>query len=194
MIALAGGGTARAWVLAFLFAVVVPWLVFSWLIGFVIYFNHTHPEVPWFRDRSEWSPLAGMVVGSVRLRFPQWSLFFASNIMDHVAHHVDPRVPLVRLRRAQDRIDQLLPGQIVVQPWSIGVLFDVMRRCKIYDYDAHCWLDYGGRPTTACNLPVSYKQRGTGDRDVSRDLPLRAPAAARTLTAPPSAESRDRSE
>jgi hypothetical protein len=24
-----------------------------------------------------------------------------------------------------------------------------MRRCKLYDYDRHCWLDYSGRRTGA---------------------------------------------
>ena len=28
---------------------------------------------------------------------------------------------------------------------------DALRRCKLYDYDAHCWTDFTGRPTTAPN-------------------------------------------
>ena len=119
VIAAAGGRTLLDGALACAFGVVLPWLVFSWLIGFVIYFNHTHPAVPWFADRREWSTFGGMVTGGVRLRFPSWTLVFASRIMDHVAHHVDPRIPLVRLREAQDRVEELLPGQVVVQPWDV---------------------------------------------------------------------------
>jgi omega-6 fatty acid desaturase (delta-12 desaturase) len=135
------------------FALVVPYLTFSWMIGFVIYFNHTHPEVPWFGSRDEWSAAAGAVRGTVRLTFPRWTLIFAPSIMDHVAHHVDPRVPLVRLKEAQERIEAVLPGQIVVQAFGVRALLGILERCKLYDYDAHCWTDFQGAPTTDRLLP-----------------------------------------
>jgi omega-6 fatty acid desaturase (delta-12 desaturase) len=146
--AAAGCRTLGEWALAGALGVLVPWLVFSAMIGFVIYFNHTHPAVPWFRDRSEWAPLDAMITGTVRLRFPEWTRFFASRIMDHVAHHVEPRIPLVRLTEAQERIEELLPGHVVVEPWSVRALLDIVRKCKLYDFDAHRWVDYQGRPTT----------------------------------------------
>lgn len=130
-------------------ALVLPWLVFNWMIGFVIYFNHTHPDVPWFANADEWSFYDGTISGTVRLKFPDWSMVIASNIMDHVAHHLDPRIPLVNLRAAQDRLDELCAGQITIEQWSIRGTFDIMRRCKLYDYDAHRWTDYDGRPTSA---------------------------------------------
>jgi omega-6 fatty acid desaturase (delta-12 desaturase) len=128
---------------------VIPWLVFNWMIGFVIYFNHTHPDVPWFANADEWSFYDGTISGTVRLKFPDWSMAIASNIMDHVAHHLDPRIPLVNLRRAQDRLDELCAGQIVVEQWTIRGTFDIMRRCKLYDYSIHRWTDFDGRPTSA---------------------------------------------
>lgn len=134
--------------LALACGIVIPWLVFCWLIGFVIYFNHTHPDVPWFADAGEWSAFEGMVAGTARLAFPRWTGWFASNIMNHVAHHVDPRIPLVRLGEAQARIEALLPGDVCIEDWSVARLRDILRRCKLYDYDARCWLDYAGRPTT----------------------------------------------
>ena len=60
---------------------------------------------------------------------------------------------LVRLREANDRIVELHP-EVVVQVWSVRALLDIVARCKLYDYDAHCWTDYDGVPTTACNFPV----------------------------------------
>ena len=130
------------------FALVVPWLVFNWMIGFVIYFNHTHPAVPWFDRPTEWAIAPSAIRATVRLTFPRWTRTFASNIMDHVAHHVDPRVPLARLNEAQRHIEDALPGQIVVQAWSIRELRGILRRCKLYDYDAHRWTDFRGAPTT----------------------------------------------
>lgn len=159
-IATVGGGARTqgwsqwgTWGQGALFSLLVPWLVFNWMIGFVIYFNHTHPTVPWFDKRGEWSWSANALRGTVRLKFPRWTLRFASNIMDHVAHHVDPLVPLVRLKEAQQRIEEVLPGQIVVQEWSVTELLGILRRCKLYDYEAHCWIDFHGSPTTGRLVP-----------------------------------------
>jgi len=164
----AAGGGARShgwspWVQAALVSLVVPWLVFNWMIGFVIYFNHTHPTVPWFDKRSEWSCSSNAIRSTVRLKFPRWTLMFASNIMDHVAHHVDPRVPLVRLKEAQQRLEEVLPGQIVVQEWSITELLGILHRCKLYDYEAHCWIDFHGSPTTARLVPDPLRASSADD-------------------------------
>ncbi len=145
---------ALAWVPGALYGIFLPALVFSWLIGFVIYFNHTHPAAPWFDKREEWSFFTGTVLGTVRLRFPRWAYFFTSNIMDHLAHHLDPRIPLVRLPEAQDRLEAMFPEQVVVAEWSLSMFLDTLSRCKLYDYDAHRWTDYEGRPTTPCNYPL----------------------------------------
>jgi omega-6 fatty acid desaturase (delta-12 desaturase) len=146
------------------FALVLPWIVFNWMIGFVIYFNHTHPAVPWFDKPSEWSLEPSAIRGTVRLTFPRWTRGFASNIMDHVAHHVDPRVPLARLNEAQAHIEEALPGQIVVQAWSVRELRGILRTCKLYDYEAHRWTDFRGTPTTGQLVPhaVGYPRRESG--------------------------------
>jgi omega-6 fatty acid desaturase (delta-12 desaturase) len=144
--------SAWDWAGGALFAFVLPSLTFSWMIGFVIYFNHTHPAAPWFDKPAEWSFFTATSRGTVRLKFPRWSLFFASNIMDHLAHHLDPRIPLARLKEAQERLEAVLPGELIVQEWSVRALLDILRRCKLYDYDAHRWTDYDGRPTSDCNF------------------------------------------
>jgi acyl-lipid omega-6 desaturase (Delta-12 desaturase) len=156
VIAAVGGARSRGWAAwgqDAVVALILPWLVFNWMIGFVIYFNHTHPAVPWFDNRDEWSIAPSAIRGTVRLTFPRWTRRFASNIMDHVAHHVDPRVPLARLNEAQQRIEAVLPGQIVVQAWSVRELRGILRRCKLYDYEAHRWTDFHGSPTTARLVP-----------------------------------------
>jgi omega-6 fatty acid desaturase (delta-12 desaturase) len=137
------GDSASIWL-----GVVVPWLVFNWLIGFVIYFNHTHPDVRWFADEREWSSYAGIIAGTTRLVFPAWTAPIASAIMNHVAHHVDPRISLENLEAAQVRIEELVPERVIVQDWSVAALLEILRTCKLYDYDHGCWLDYAGRPTT----------------------------------------------
>ncbi|WP_437316425.1 fatty acid desaturase [Sorangium sp. So ce385] len=136
------------WLSGAAFGVVVPWLAFGWLIGFVVYFNHTHPSVIWYDRRDAWSLAEATVRGTVHLRFPAWTRPFASNIMAHLAHHIDPRIPLVRLKEAQERLEELLPGRVVVQAWSVKELRRILRVCRLYDYDARRWTDYDGRPTS----------------------------------------------
>jgi omega-6 fatty acid desaturase (delta-12 desaturase) len=144
---LAGCHTLVDWLVAIALGWIMPMLVFGWLIGFVIFFNHTHPRSRWFESPEEWSAMRGTLLGTVGLRFPAWTRFFASNIMDHVAHHADARIPLVRLPEAQARIEELFPDQVIVQEWSVAALLGILRQCKLYDYAAHRWLDFEGRPT-----------------------------------------------
>ncbi len=155
------GSPAWGWLSGVLFAIVVPWLTFGWLVGFVVYFNHTHPAVVWYADRRDWSFRDATLLGTVHLRFPRWTRFFASNIMAHVAHHLDPRIPLVRLKAAEERLEQLVP-QVVVQAWNVRELLRIQRVCRLYDYEARRWLDYDGRPTTpSLGTRVPERQGGS---------------------------------
>ena len=43
------------WTSAGVFGVRTPLLIFSWMFGFVTFFNHTHPKVTWFSNEAEWS-------------------------------------------------------------------------------------------------------------------------------------------
>jgi acyl-lipid omega-6 desaturase (Delta-12 desaturase) len=143
-----GYGSVPEWIAALMFGLMLPWLGFSWLFGFVTFFNHTNPAVRWFSRASQWSSIDGTVQGTVALRFPKrWQ--FTGNIMDHVAHHADPLVPLVRLRQAQLRLESLLGESVIVQEWNLSELREIFRRCCLYDYDMQCWLDYSGRQTTS---------------------------------------------
>lgn len=40
-------------------AVVVPFLVFNHCIALFVYLHHTHPDVPFFVDKPEWSNTIG---------------------------------------------------------------------------------------------------------------------------------------
>jgi omega-6 fatty acid desaturase (delta-12 desaturase) len=140
--------SAGAALSALALGVVVPWLVFGWLIGFVVFFNHTHPSIVWYDGRDGWSPFVASVHATMRLSFPRWTRLFASQIMNHPAHHVDPRIPLARLRAAEERLEQLVPGQIVTQEWSVAELCRILRVCRLYDFESRRWTDYDGTPTS----------------------------------------------
>jgi acyl-lipid omega-6 desaturase (Delta-12 desaturase) len=130
-----------------LYGFVVPFLFWCHMIGFVVYVHHTHIRVSWHDDKAAWSKALPFVSTTVHLTFPLKIGALMHNIMEHTAHHVDMGVPLYRLRLAQARIEEMLPGRVIVQRFSWGWYFRTARLCKLYDFTRQCWTDFDGNPT-----------------------------------------------
>jgi acyl-lipid omega-6 desaturase (Delta-12 desaturase) len=130
---------------------VVPFLFWCAMIGFVVYVHHTHTEVQWHAERAAWSRAQPFVSTTVHLTFPFGIGSAMHHIMEHTAHHVDMSIPLYRLKGAQSTLEHMLPGRIVVQPFSWRWYFDTARRCKLYDFERGCWTDYAGEATSAAS-------------------------------------------
>jgi len=128
-------------------AIVLPFFVFNWLVGFASFLNHTHPDVPWFARRDEWSFYTGQVNCTVHMSVPGWMVFFLTDVGLHGAHHIDPRIPIWGLDQAEPLIVAGAAPDIVLEQWSLRRHREIMRRCKLYDYDTHRWLDFAGCPT-----------------------------------------------
>jgi omega-6 fatty acid desaturase (delta-12 desaturase) len=125
----------------------LPFAVWNALMGFTIFLHHTHPSVPWFRDRDEWVRYETQLQSPVHVSFPiPFSRFF-HNIMEHTAHHVDINIPLYRLPKAQITLEKLYPQNVVVDKWSVRRFLASTRICKLYDYETHCWTDFRGNVT-----------------------------------------------
>ncbi len=141
--------TQQPWWPVLLAGLVVPFLFWCAMIGFVVYVHHTHTSVQWHAERGTWARAQPFVSTTVHLTFPLAIGAVLHHIMEHTAHHVDMGIPLYRLRQAQARLEQMLPGRIVIQRFSWRWYFDTARRCKLYDFTRQCWTDYAGRPTSA---------------------------------------------
>jgi omega-6 fatty acid desaturase (delta-12 desaturase) len=142
-------GTATALILGF----VVPFYVWQTLFAFSVLVHHTHPDIPWFDgavDRKDTVPMEQI---ALHLAFPYWFSFLVHFICEHPVHHVMPRIPYHQLYAAQRRLNEVSSELIVYQRFSFAWLNDMLRRCKLYDYERNCWIDYDGRPTAAS--PVS---------------------------------------
>jgi acyl-lipid omega-6 desaturase (Delta-12 desaturase) len=135
--------------LSLLMGVVIPFLFWTAMIGFVVYVNHTHTEVSWHDERSAWAKAQPFVSTTVHLTFPLKIGALMHHIMEHTAHHVDMSIPLYKLKKAQEKLEHLLPERVVVQAFSWRWYFDTARRCKLYDFSQRCWTDYKGRATSA---------------------------------------------
>lgn len=127
--------------------VLLPFVFWNYMIGFVVYAHHTHTAVQWHEDKTAWNAADPFVSTTVHLTFPLKIGALMHNIMEHTAHHVDMSVPLYGLKKAQAILEQALPERIIIQRFSWRWYFDTARRCKLYDIAAKHWTDYRGRPT-----------------------------------------------
>ena len=126
----------------------IPMIVFCFLVGFSVYQQHTHEQVPWFKTRSERDQYGHVEDITVHVRYPKWYNVVSHNVMEHTAHHVDPRIPLYHLPAAQVVIMELLGDDMMTISFSFQDTLLTMKRCKLYDYDNHCWLDFNGDRTS----------------------------------------------
>jgi omega-6 fatty acid desaturase (delta-12 desaturase) len=126
---------------------VIPYLFWNGMIGWVVYVHHTHPSVSWYDNKSEWLRAQPFVSTTVHLTFKYHFGAILHHIMEHTAHHVDMGVPLYELQNAQNKLEELLPGRIIVQPFSWKWYFETAKLCKLYDFKNKCWLDFDGNKT-----------------------------------------------
>jgi omega-6 fatty acid desaturase (delta-12 desaturase) len=141
--------TDQSIALVLLMGVVVPFAFWVSMIGFVVYVHHTHVKVSWHDDRGAWAKAQPFVSTTVHLTFPLSIGTLMHNIMEHTAHHLDMSVPLYKLKQAQAKLEEMLPGRIIVQPFSWKWYFQTARACKLYSFEKACWTDYAGNPTSA---------------------------------------------
>lgn len=152
-----GGISGLGIVSALMTAVVLPFLVWCFVVGLVIFVQHTHPKTVWFKTREEWSFFAGSVQGTVHFKFPFPIDKMLLDVMEHTAHHVDTNIPFYNLIGPQKRLEKAYPEDVTVEYFSFATLSRIFRTCQLYDYDRHCWLSFDGEPTSD---PVEFTGQG----------------------------------
>jgi omega-6 fatty acid desaturase (delta-12 desaturase) len=166
----AGWRQNGGWGLTVNLLVPVLWahLVWAWLMGFATVQQHTHPQVPWFECREQWNFFFGQIEGTVYVRMPRPLEILFADVFDHNAHHADPKIPVYNLHRAQQQLALAYPRSVTIihtSPWALG---RTLRVCKLYDYQAHRWTDFEGRPTGERILvPKTEFQRDEAGRMVA---------------------------
>jgi omega-6 fatty acid desaturase (delta-12 desaturase) len=138
-----------------LLGLVGPYLCWTWLVGLIDLVHHTHPRSVCFADASEWDYFDATVRSTVHVFLPFGLHWLAYNILEHNAHHVDPRVPLYNLPEAQERLQAAYPDDIHVEHLTLGYVLWLFRTCRLYDYDHKRWIDYDGTPTSEAMRPIA---------------------------------------
>lgn len=139
--------TNPAWLI--LGTVLLPAFLANYWIGFITYLQHTHPLIPWFDNQEDWSFYMGQIKGTTHTQFSYKINSLIHNVMEHTAHHVDPRIPLYHLPVAQKKLEMAYPGDVVEHKFSFRTLLRTLRICQLYDFENHRWLSFSGEPTSS---------------------------------------------
>lgn len=141
------------------FGAVVPFVVWNTIMSFVIYLHHTHPNLTWYNNEQEWKRRASQSQSAVHVIFPGPVNLIFHWIMEHSAHHARPSIPLYNLKAAQHVLESHDDEDIIVFHWTPWAHLDVVRRCKLYDYDAKRWMDFRGNYTSGQSVSASHLDR-----------------------------------
>ncbi len=123
---------------------IVPFLLFSWIIGWTVYVHHIAPDMHWL-TRSEWTKVGGQLDGTTVLRMPPGSNLIFHWIFVHMPHHVDMRIPCYELEAAADAIIAAYPDRVVERRFRWRDYLAATRGCKVYDFDNGSWMPYPTR-------------------------------------------------
>ena len=147
MVALVAAQTDQSfWMLAG-FAVAAPFFLWNIIMGFVVYVHHTHPTIAWFQNRHDWQRARAYLTSTANVRLPFGIDRLMHNIMEHNAHHMNPRIPMIALRGAQCALQDQFTDEFTAYRMSWDAYKDCVRRCKLYDYTNHAWLNWKGAVT-----------------------------------------------
>jgi len=131
------GATRQRPTQAVLFGIIVPYILWTWTMGTVVYLHHTGRTIVWFNSKQDWRRYQAPINGTATFNGGRVLGFLFHYIFDHQAHHLDPAIPLYRLRRAQKILQSAIPGER--EAISFRHYLTTIKNCKLYDFDKQCW-------------------------------------------------------
>ena len=133
-----GGGVRAALWNGGIYGVLIPFLVWNVFISFVTIVQHTGPKVRWVVPTGRFSTHEERLGGTVHVVFPEVLDWFFHRVMQHVAHHVNPIIPLYRLKKEEKKLFAGEPAPIV-ETWTPLYHWRMARDCKLYDPATKSW-------------------------------------------------------
>lgn len=141
---------------------VVPYAIWFKVFSMTAFLQHTNPQLRWYRDvASMASPPEST---AVHVGIPHFINHITHYVLEHSVHHVSARIPHYHLKQAQAALAGIAEPEIITMPFTVGNMRDVLKRCRLYDYDAHAWTDFNGEVTA---IPLDIGKVRTG-----RAMPL----------------------
>lgn len=149
-------GTTHSSLGVLLLGIVIPFVMWNYLMGFTVYMHHTHPTIPWVSKQEEWDYKKIQLESSIRSMYPQPLQTLYINIMEHTAHHLMADIPLYNLKAAQRQLEAANPNRITVITHGFRSYLAATKICKLYNFDTHQWTDFKGR--VLATIPVNRLQ------------------------------------
>ena len=141
---------------------VLPYTIWFTTFAMTAFLQHTNPQLRWYRDVASMGSPAEST--SVHVGIPHWMNHMTHYVLEHPVHHVSAMIPHYHLKQAQAALAGVAAPNIIAMRFTLGNMRDVLRRCRLYDYDAHAWLDFSGA-VTAIPLDTSRKPSRQGSSD-----------------------------
>jgi acyl-lipid omega-6 desaturase (Delta-12 desaturase) len=154
-----GTTIAAALPVATLYGFLIPFLVWNVFISFVTIVQHTGPRVRWVKPTGRPSTYQEKLGGTVHIVFPNAVDWFFHRVMQHLAHHVNPVVPMYALKAAEREVVEAAEHDARISPiietWTPLYHWRLASQCKLYDVERDCWCDFRFRPTANHRLPAA---------------------------------------
>ncbi len=156
-------------VAAVLLGFVMPYMIWFMVYSMTAFLQHTNPRLRWYRDAaSVASPPEAL---SVQVRIPGWMNHMTHYVLEHPVHHISAMIPHYHLKKAQAALAGISQPPIITMQYTIGNMRDVLRRCRLYDYDEHVWVDFSGEVTAIPVETVKFRQAGASVQPFDDHLP-----------------------
>lgn len=123
-------------------AVILPFIVFNYFIAIIVYLHHTHPEIPFFDIKNEWSHSISALYCSTTVHCSKISRILLHNIMIHVPHHLDPRIPFYNLPKAHKALKEKYGEYFHEYHFKWHYLLKIFKQCKLYDFEKKLWMTF----------------------------------------------------
>ncbi len=125
-----------------LLAVIVPFIIFNYFIAIIIYLHHTHPSMPFFNLKNEWSHSVSALFCSTIIHCSKLSRLLLHNIMIHIPHHLDPRIPFYNLPYAHNALKEKYGFYFHEYRFKLHEVLSIFKQCKLYDFENKLWMTF----------------------------------------------------
>jgi omega-6 fatty acid desaturase (delta-12 desaturase) len=137
-----GSSFGAAFANAAMFGFLIPFLVWNVFISFVTIVQHTGPNVRWTLPTGRPSTYRQKMRGTVHVALPETVDWFFHRVMQHLAHHVNPIIPLYALKAAEQQVVADAHETPAIERWTPLYQWRLARDCKLYDVERDCWCGF----------------------------------------------------
>lgn len=124
-----------------LFAIVLPQLVWHYIMAMVIYFHHTHEAARWFWAASDDKPslLETAYEASRNVTLPWRIDALMHSVMVHIVHHLSPLVPCYLQAEATRALGARAGLTVTTHRIGWRRAWQITRHCQLYDFENGRW-------------------------------------------------------